>query len=330
MSDVDWLVGSVVVGDQGALDPGGQGGQPLGDPDSQAVDGVGAVAFQAELVFEGVEDGLNPLADPAQVAEPVRLITTVGTAQGGVQASHELVELPSRQPLVGQDDHARAQHPLAGGTVHQDLGRLALAELGVGQAPGHRHPVRAGQHIQLEPPVEAVMAGVNAVAGPAGQLAALDRLATGAAGDRGGVQQPPLVTPRRRANRQGAQEPRDQRRGPAQPAVVGGLAADVGEQVPQPAADGAQPAPFGVIAQQDLGDGQADEFGVRQLGWVAGPATGLQQLIDGDVECGDEVVETGMHEASPEVDVATATPTLGGLVSAVTPRHPQPNTTSVI
>src|SRR5215211_6359157 len=121
MSDVDWLVVSVVVGDQGALDrgaklpvepdPGGQGGQPLGDPDPQAVDGVGAVAFQAELVFEGVEDGLNPLADPAQVAEPVRLITTVGAAQGGGQASHELVELPSRQPLVSQDDHARRSTP---------------------------------------------------------------------------------------------------------------------------------------------------------------------------------------------------------------------------
>src|SRR5918994_2872335 len=62
MSDVDWLVGSVVVGDQRALDrgaelpvepdPGGQGGQPLGDPDPEALDGVGAVAFQAELVFE--------------------------------------------------------------------------------------------------------------------------------------------------------------------------------------------------------------------------------------------------------------------------------------
>jgi hypothetical protein len=31
-----------------------------------------------------------------------------------------------------------------------------------------------------------------------------------------------------------------------------------------------------------------------------------------------------------EVDVAFATPTLGGLVLVVTPRHPRPNTTSVI
>jgi hypothetical protein len=161
MSDVDWLVGSVIVGDQRALDwgvelpvepdPSGQGGQPLGDPDPHALDGVGAVAFQAELVFEGVEDGLDPLADPAQVAEPVRLITAVRAGQPRVQATHELVELASSQALVGQDDHARAQHTLAGSAVQQDLGRLALAELRVGQAPGHRHPVRAGQQVQLEP-----------------------------------------------------------------------------------------------------------------------------------------------------------------------------------
>jgi hypothetical protein len=94
--------------------------------------------------------------------------------------------------------------------------------------------------------------------------------------------------------------------------------------------DRAQPAAFGVVAEQDLGDGQADELAVGQLGWVARSSAGLQQLVDGDVQCDDEVVETGVHEASLEVDVARATPTLGGLVTLVTPSHPQPNTTSVI
>jgi hypothetical protein len=51
---------------------------------------------------------------------------------------------------------------------------------------------------------------------------------------------------------------------------------------------------------------------------VAGSTAGFQQLVDGDVQCDDEVVETGVHEASSEVDVALATPTLGGLVSPVT------------
>jgi len=83
-------------------------------------------------------------------------------------------------------------------------------------------------------------------------------------------------------------------------------------------------------ATAPLGDRQADELAVGQPGWPARPAAGLQQLIDGDVECDDEVVETGVHEASLEVDVATATPTLGGLACVVTTRRPHTDSTSVI
>jgi len=81
--------------------------------------------------------------------------------------------------------------------------------------------------------------------------------------------------------------------------------------------------------QQDLGDGQADQLGVADPGWPAWPLTWAQQLIDGDVQCDDEVVEVGAHEA-PRVDVADPTPTLGGLVLLVMPRHPRPNTESII
>jgi hypothetical protein len=130
--------------------------------------------------------------------------------------------------------------------------------------------------------------------------------------------------------RQGAHHLPDQRRGPTQSPVIGGLAAHIGEQVPESAGDRAQPAAFGVVAEQDLGDGQADQLAVGQLGWPTRPVAGLQQLLDGDLQCDDEVVEEGVHEASPEVDVATATPTLGGLVSVVTTRRPHTNSTSVI
>jgi hypothetical protein len=87
---------------------------------------------------------------------------------------------------------------------------------------------------------------------------------------------------------------------------------------------------FGVGAEQDLGDRQTDQLGIRQFGWSSWSQPRAQQVIDGDVQCGDEVVETGVHEASLEVDVATATPTLGGLVSVVTPRHPHSESESTI
>jgi hypothetical protein len=80
MTDVDWLVGSVVVSEQGPLDRGaelpvepdrsGQGRQPLRDPHPQPLRGMCAMLFQPELVFEGVEDRLDPLADPP--SEPNR------------------------------------------------------------------------------------------------------------------------------------------------------------------------------------------------------------------------------------------------------------------
>jgi hypothetical protein len=97
--------------------------------------------------------------------------------------------------------------------------------------------------------------------------------------------------------------------------------------VPEPVGDRSQPAAFGVVAPQDLGHGQADELAVGQPGTSAWSAAGFQQLVDGDLQCDDEVVETGVREASLEVDVALATPTLGGLVTLVIPR---PNSASVI
>jgi hypothetical protein len=57
---------------------------------------------------------------------------------------------------------------------------------------------------------------------------------------------------------------------------------------------------------------------------------GFQQLVDGDVQCDDEVVEVGAHPASSEVDVAVATPTLGDLALFVTCSCSQPDSASVI
>ena len=118
--------------------------------------------------------------------------------------------------------------------------------------------------------------------------------------------------------------------GGAQALVGAGLAGYIREQVPQPVTNKAQPVAVGAGAEQGLGDGQADQFGVAELGWAARSQAWAQQVVDGDVQCDDEVVETGVHGASLEVDVALATPTLGGLVSPLTPRHPHSQSESTI
>jgi hypothetical protein len=118
--------------------------------------------------------------------------------------------------------------------------------------------------------------------------------------------------------------------GGAQALVVAGLAGQVGEQVPEPGGSESEPAAFAVEPEQHLGDGQTDQLGIAELGWPARSQAWTEHVVDGDVQCDDEVVETGAHGASQEVDVARATPTLGGLVSDVTTRRPHSDSESTI
>jgi hypothetical protein len=55
------------------------------------------------------------------------------------------------------------------------------------------------------------------------------------------------------------------------PPVVAGLPGDIEEQVTQAVTDEPQPAALAVAAQQDLGNGQADQLGVQQPGRPARP-----------------------------------------------------------
>lgn len=78
--------------------------------------------------------------------------------------------------------------------------------------------------------------------------------------------------------------------------------------------DQAQPVAFGAGAEQHLGHGQADQGRVRQFGWASWSTTRAEQAGNGAVECLDEGVEIGVHEACV-VDVADATPILGPLAA---------------
>src|SRR5690349_20312865 len=101
---IDSLKGLVVVGGEGSLawrcggpvvpDGGGQGEQPLGDAGEDAVRGAPAVAFEAELAFEGVVDRFDPLPASAQVAVPVRLVAAVGAQQVHAQGGDLPFDLP--------------------------------------------------------------------------------------------------------------------------------------------------------------------------------------------------------------------------------------------
>ncbi len=137
------------------------------------------------------------------------------------------------------------------------------------------------------------------VATGAGDVAALDRLAGGAAGQRGGVDQPQVVAPRRADPGQMVDGLGQQRRGGLESFVVAGLLGQVAEQVTEPAVREADPAVLAVESEQHLSHGQADQLGVGQ----AGPATPAvagrcHVIVDLDIQCGQEGVQVSCHRGS--------------------------------
>jgi hypothetical protein len=119
--------------------------------------GSATMLFQPELVFEGVDDRLDPLAHPTQRSEPIRLVLAVWADEVGPQRSDVLFEGSTGESLVGQDDRARGQGLLASGVLQQRLGDLAFPEPGGGQTPGDRHAVWRAEQVQLETPVPAAV-----------------------------------------------------------------------------------------------------------------------------------------------------------------------------
>ena len=65
-----------------------------------------------------------------------------------------------------------------------------------------------------------------------------------------------------------------------------------------PAAHEPQPAPLRVAAEQNLSDGQADQLGIREARRATRALSDAkldEEVVDFDVECGDEGVELRCH-----------------------------------
>jgi hypothetical protein len=139
----------VVVGDQGSLDGGAdlpvvpdagvEGEEPLDDAGPESCGHAAAVAFEAELVLQGPDDGLDALAEPVRERARLVLVLAGGADQGQSQAvaGEELLGVLAGQALVGDDGGAGLG--AVRGLAFQGLpGLVPLAvQLGVRQAePG--------------------------------------------------------------------------------------------------------------------------------------------------------------------------------------------------
>ena len=281
------------------------------------------MAFEAELVLQGPDDGLDALPQP--IREGPGLLVLAGRADEGqvqVRAGEERLGVLAGQALISDDGGSRR------GTVRrlafQHLpGLLTLAvEFGIGQAETRDGPLAGHDQQQLGSPVPAGMAGAVAVPRPAVQVRALRGDGGLAARDRGGVHQPQQVRAGWRVVSQPAQRRFHQRRGGLDPVVVLALAQQPGKQVPDLPGRGAQPVPLVVIAQQHLRHGQAHQLGVGDIRRLARPGPGEPQRGDDavsqlHVECGQESVQVGDHDDS-QGQTCVDTPILDTLRSPVT------------
>src|SRR6266496_5502678 len=208
---------------------GGECEYALAHARPDAFGGVAAMTFERELAFEGVVDGLDPLADAAERAEARLLVAAVGADElCAERLGDELLELGAREPLVGDEDLLAVQQLATCRAFEQRRGDFALGFVGGCQAEGDRHPVRGAHEVEPQPPEVARMRGAVAVGGQAGQVGALDRLARSATRHGRGIDEPEAVAERWRAACQVPDDVADRGREPAQPLVVTGLLWDVG------------------------------------------------------------------------------------------------------
>jgi hypothetical protein len=203
-----------------------------------------------------------------------------------------------RQSGVGRQD------------AHQ---RFSLIGFRAGQREPDRQATEGGDQVQAQTPEVARMRSAVPVFGPSGQLGAFDGLAGTAAFDRDGIGHPHVVGPQAGVGGKRPDHRRDQAGSVAQPLVVAGLLGQVPEQMPQMLAGMAQPAGLGGVPEQRLHHCQGHQFSVGQARGESDHRTswgqvgsGLQKVVDRDIECGGEGVDIIAHN----LDLSAPSPTL--------------------
>jgi hypothetical protein len=292
----------VVIGNKGALvwhsdepvvpNAGGQGEEALGNTGEDTGGSATAVLFEGELAFEGVEYALDPLPNWSKGTEPMLLALAVGPDQFGSEQGDMVFEEIAGEAFIAEDDLAG----LDAAGIPESLGDLPLAEFGIGQAPGDGHSVRGGEQVELEAPVVAGMAGAVTVVGDFPQSRTLDRLAAGPTGQSGSVEEAKGIAPRWADGCQVSHDAVEDKSLGSNPFVVAGRMRQIGEQMPQPTICEAEPAMLRGTAEQDLGHGETDQFGIREMRLAPPALSRSQKVIDGDVECCDEGVDVCFHK----------------------------------
>src|SRR5574338_453688 len=152
------------------------------DPGAEAVERAGAVAFEGEQVFAGLEDRLDSLPDWGEVGAAAGFVLAARAHNRCVEFRRELLELAAGVALVAE----HVEVPGAAAAFKQREADLAFGRFGRGEHQRARCAVEREQAVQAEAPEVAAVACAVAVVGGVSELAAAGRLdAAGALHGRG-------------------------------------------------------------------------------------------------------------------------------------------------
>src|SRR5712691_4168987 len=274
------------------------------------------VVLERELLFERVDDRLDPLADEAERRRgPLGLVGAAGADNQRAQLAGGVFEVAAGEAFVAEDELAVQR--LAG---EQREPGLAFWRVGGDEVEVDDCAVGAAEQDEPHPPKEARVRGAVTEAAPGRELAAVRRQSALPARQRGGVEQQQCVV---EAGQLAGDRPpeRDQfRRQLPAPLVIGRLRGQPREQVAQPPASDRQEASLAADPEQRLRDHQADQLVVGDQLRPTAPTTRLgrrrKQRTGSAIDCDQEGVEIGAH-VGLQVDGASATPTFDTL--ALTP-----------
>jgi hypothetical protein len=131
-------------------DAGGEGEESGGYPGVDACHGPSAVVFEAELAFEGVENGFDPLPDAAEFAESRFLVLAVRADQVRVEVlGDEPFEVAAGETFVPEDDLPGADEVVV--VFDQGLGDLAFTDLRISSSGALRSAVGM-ENLAASPP----------------------------------------------------------------------------------------------------------------------------------------------------------------------------------
>ena len=109
MVDATGLCGVVGEGAAGSAelvvegDAGGEGKEPCGYAGSEVAGGRGAVAFEAQQIFEGKKDRFDPLPDRREMNASVGFVFTGGSHDRATELADGLFELASGVAFVADN-----------------------------------------------------------------------------------------------------------------------------------------------------------------------------------------------------------------------------------